>query len=189
MTWIQTYTGKQFHYDDVESNEIDILDVAHALSHQCRFAGHTSKFYSVAEHSILCMRLFGDEEEHLQKWALLHDAAEAYTQDIVRPMKHMLKQMCPAFGELEERIERHVWSSLGLEGDLPEEIKITDVHMLLAEREALLCETDYPWELPQCAFPDLQPRPDIKIYGWQPGRVKGEFLWHHENLFIDPTRK
>jgi hypothetical protein len=51
--WIQTYTGKKFYPLTATIDDIDIEDIAHSLSMQCRFNGHCYVFYSVAEHSVL----------------------------------------------------------------------------------------------------------------------------------------
>ena len=58
---LQTYTGKIFDFNDIRPEVIDIIDIAHALSNVCRWGGHCSKFYSVAEHSILCSYLAAQE--------------------------------------------------------------------------------------------------------------------------------
>ena len=50
--WMQTYSGVQFWPLDPHHSEINIVDIAHALSNMCRYAGHCREFYSVAEHSI-----------------------------------------------------------------------------------------------------------------------------------------
>ena len=73
--WIQTYTGRQFWPLDPRIEDIDIHDIAHALSHQCRYSGHCLRFYSVAEHSVLLSHHVAGEH---MLWALLHDAWEAY---------------------------------------------------------------------------------------------------------------
>ena len=52
-TWIQTYTGRAFDLLDPRPEQIDPLDIAHALSQICRFTGHVREFYSVAQHSVL----------------------------------------------------------------------------------------------------------------------------------------
>ena len=52
MDWIQTYSGKKFYPLDPRPEDIDIRDIAHALSLNCRFNGHCRCFYSVAEHSV-----------------------------------------------------------------------------------------------------------------------------------------
>lgn len=50
--WMQTFTGRQFWPMDPRPEDLDILDIAHALSLLCRFGGHCQRFYSVAEHSV-----------------------------------------------------------------------------------------------------------------------------------------
>lgn len=82
--WITTYSGNKLHYEEPSPDEINIEDIAHALSLKCRFSGHCFKFYSVAEHSVRVAELLPDE---LKLSGLLHDAAEAYIPDIPRPIK------------------------------------------------------------------------------------------------------
>ena len=70
------------------TNEIDIEDIATSLSNQCRFAGHTSTFYSIAEHSVYValmapVKLF-------QIYYLLHDGHEYLYQDLTRPLKNLI---------------------------------------------------------------------------------------------------
>jgi hypothetical protein len=90
--WIQTFTGVRFYPLDPQPEDINIEDIAHALSMKCRFNGHTSEFYSVAWHSVLvsieCEKQF-PKQPNLGLWGLLHDAAEAYLPDIPRPIKNM----------------------------------------------------------------------------------------------------
>lgn len=69
---------------DLRIEEIDINDIAHHLSMICRWGGGTPGFYSVAEHSV---RVAAKLPDKLKLWGLLHDAAEAYLGDHVRPMK------------------------------------------------------------------------------------------------------
>lgn len=85
--WIQTATGRQFWPLDPRPEDVDVRDVAHALSNVCRFAGHTRWHYSVAQHSLLAS-LYAPPGSGLP--ALLHDAAEAYMGDIARPWKRFL---------------------------------------------------------------------------------------------------
>lgn len=49
--WIETYTGRKFYLLHPRPEDVDITDIAHALSNQCRYTGHTRMFYSIAEHS------------------------------------------------------------------------------------------------------------------------------------------
>src|SRR5271165_7548492 len=82
--WIQTYTGRVMYPLDPRPEEINIIDIAHALSNLCRFTGHVRTFYSVAEHSVRVSQ-HCDPKDAL--WGLLHDASEAYLADMSRPMK------------------------------------------------------------------------------------------------------
>lgn len=78
---VYTYTGRLVDVLDPSPADIALEDIAHALACTCRFNGHCSGFYSVAQHSILVAQICGD------RWGLLHDAAEAYLGDVIRPLK------------------------------------------------------------------------------------------------------
>lgn len=71
----------------------DIKEVIQALPKINRYNGNTEFPYSVACHSMACMEaamLFEDiHEPHKLLAILLHDAAEAYIGDIVRPIKNI----------------------------------------------------------------------------------------------------
>lgn len=87
--WLETYTGIKFYPLDPRPEEVEIEDVAHALSNICRFNGHTKWFYPVSAH---CVNLAYLVEAHnfnkqFQLFALLHDAAEAYICDFPAPIK------------------------------------------------------------------------------------------------------
>lgn len=90
---IETYSGTAYEFMNPDPNIITIEDVAHALSNTCRFSGHVQKYYSVAEHSILVSRILEKQghNPYLQLCGLLHDAEEAYTQDIPKPLKLILE--------------------------------------------------------------------------------------------------
>lgn len=92
---ILTSTGKWFDILRPDPSLIDLHDIASALSKLCRFGGHCQQFYSVAEHSILAakmMRQRNGGNPALIRWALLHDASEAYVVDIPRPAKRQLTE-------------------------------------------------------------------------------------------------
>ncbi len=61
MSYIQTLSGKKFDYVNATVDDIEIEDIATALSHICRFAGYLPEFYSVAQHSVLCSQLVEPE--------------------------------------------------------------------------------------------------------------------------------
>jgi len=84
-----TVSGRIVSVLDPHPEDIDLGDIAHALSMQCRYAGHIRRRWSVASHSIACLL----EAEHrglpieIQRACLMHDAAEAYVGDLIWPVK------------------------------------------------------------------------------------------------------
>ena len=98
---ITTFSGTIFNLIDPRPEMIVLDDIAHHLSMVCRWAGATKEFFSVAQHSVLVSKIVPD---HLQRWALLHDAAEAYIGDITRPLKAMLSDV----GVIERRIMHEI---------------------------------------------------------------------------------
>lgn len=90
MSWIVTASGKRVDPLNVRPADIEMGDVCHALGNLCRFTGHSSRFYSVAEHCVRMVDWFFERASttpRLRLGALLHDAAEAYIGDISAPMK------------------------------------------------------------------------------------------------------
>jgi len=76
---IQARSGRYISFVAPDPNVFCINDIAHALSHTCRFGGHTRDFYSVAQHSVLVSYLVPENDQFA---ALMHDAAEAYVGDV-----------------------------------------------------------------------------------------------------------
>ena len=137
-SWIQTYTGIQFWPLDPRPEEIEIRDIAHALSLLCRFNGHCRRFYSVAEHSVHVSRIVAPEKG---LWGLLHDAAEAYLSDIPQPVKQHLDH----FHHAEEKMLVAVAERFGLPADIPAEVDRADKIMLSTEKLALMGQEPAPW--------------------------------------------
>lgn len=101
---IRTVSGKYVNFIEPDSATITIHDVAHALSKICRYNGHVRRFYSVADHCIYCVKMAvhdGIVDKRLLQTILLHDAAEAYIGDVVKPLKNLL----PQYREIEKRLE------------------------------------------------------------------------------------
>ena len=131
---IETFTGMMFDVVNPRPEDVRIDDIAHALSLLNRFNGHTRLPYSVAEHSVhVCSDVVGDVELRLA--ALLHDAAEAYTGDMTRP----LKLHNPDFCRMQERIEATIWKAfdVDLTPTMEAIIKVADNAVLRAEAETL----------------------------------------------------
>jgi uncharacterized protein len=138
--WIQTYTGKQFWPLDPQIVDIDIRDIAHALSMICRFTGHCEKFYSVAEHSIRVSEILPND---LKLYGLLHDASEAYLSDVARPLK-----MLPMFSEyriIEKILQEMIYIRYGLDSQEPEKVKEADNILLFTEARDLMKTPPASW--------------------------------------------
>lgn len=83
---VLTFTGKRVNLLDPDPRAIDIMDIAVGLANQTRFNGQAPGYsYQVAQHCVWGSHQFEDPEMALR--FLLHDAHEAYTGDIVRPMR------------------------------------------------------------------------------------------------------
>lgn len=108
MSYITTVTGKHFYPMKPEEQDIDLVDIAHALSLLCRANGHFRIFYSVAQHSLACAHeaLARGCSPEVILGCLLHDASEAYLSDVTRPVKRNL----PQYLEAEERLQNEIWN-------------------------------------------------------------------------------
>lgn len=139
MTQILTYLGKSFDLSAPDADLIDPRDIAHALAHICRFGGHTSRFYSVAQHSCIVAELVPEEHKLA---ALLHDATEAYCGDMVRP----LKMAMPTYCDIEERIWLAVCKRFWIDPDLPSCVYDADMIALATERRDLMPHHPAAWD-------------------------------------------
>ena len=108
MSYITTFTGKHFTPIHPVSEEIDMKDIAHALSLICRANGHTRFFYSVAQHSITCYREAESRglSNRIQFGCLLHDSSEAYLSDVTRPIKAKLTE----YLIIEDQLQNMIWN-------------------------------------------------------------------------------
>lgn len=130
--WMQTYTGRQSWPLNIDDDGLNMLDAAHSLSMQCRYAGHCIKFLSVAEHLVHCYRaakLLGHRPA-VQKAALFHDVPEYLLVDVPRAVKPELK----GYRELEDGLARRVARRYGVEYPWPAEVIEIDNRILLDER-------------------------------------------------------
>lgn len=153
-TWIQTFTGRQFWPLDPKAEDIDIRDIAHALALKCRYTGHCREFYSIAQHSCLVGAAVEDKgknsfDHRLCLTALLHDAAEAYTADIARPVKKSIAQ----FAEIEHRLESVIAKKFGLLFPFPGVVKWADNCLLATERRDLMATPPRPWRSVEAVEP------------------------------------
>lgn len=174
--WIQTHTGRQFFPLNPRIEDIDVEDIAHALSHLCRFAGHTRVFYSVAEHavrvSLLCQQLSARGGLYEAAWGLHHDDSEAYMIDLPRPLKRST-EIGPGYRQAEQRLMEVICRRFNLHPQEPPVVKEADTILLITERRDLLSQPPELWQEDFGAL--IQPLPDI-IEPWSSERAKEEYL-------------
>lgn len=85
--------GKVFDVFNPDPNDINIEYIAFVLAGINRFGGDARPFYSVGQHCVNCYRYlkyYYPNNYKLQMSGLLHDAPEAYLQDIITPLKKYL---------------------------------------------------------------------------------------------------
>ena len=138
MAKILTFSGHDFDLLRPDDTAWSIIDIAHGLSNLCRFAGHTTEFYSVAQHCVVMSR---HVPQRLALTALFHDAAEAFVGDMPTPLKALLGE----YRTIETRIQAAILRRLGLPETLPLEIKRADRVLLATERRDLLPRGASPW--------------------------------------------
>jgi 5'-deoxynucleotidase YfbR-like HD superfamily hydrolase len=170
---IHTYTGKMVDVTNLRKRDIDIQDIAHALSNQCRFSGHTNKFYSVAQHSVLVSRLVPEDQ---RLGGLLHDAPEAYLQDMARPLK-MHPRLGQAYRGMESRVQK-VMEDYFKTALLTEEIIAADNVVLVTEARDLMHGVK-GWGY----YTDIEPL-KATIIPWSPARAKSEFMLTYLRLTV-----
>lgn len=135
--WITTYSGHPFFPLEPKPADVRIADIAHALANLCRFAGHTRRFYSVAQHSVLVSRLC-DERDAM--WGLLHDASEAYLCDITRPVKRTPD--LDGYRRVEAGVQAAIVVKFGLSPEEPAIVKAADALVLRTEQRDLMAMPD-----------------------------------------------
>lgn len=174
---MQVYSGKPFYPNDPRPEDINIEDIAHSLSNQCRFNGHTHTFYSVAEHSVLVAKMVKEKTNNnveLVKQALMHDAPEAYVGDVIRPLKMQLKEW--------DSFEQPVWEAICKRYNIQVEFdpivhEMDYMACAIEKRDVMTDSKGVCWgTLPK-------PNPDFRVYGLSPEHAKEKFLNYFYCLF------
>jgi hypothetical protein len=175
---MQTRWGRAFYPLDPRPEDIDICDIAASLAKLCRYTGHTKSFYSVAQHSVLVSTLVPAEHA---RWGLLHDAAEAYTGDMGRPMKLAIRTPASEWGpipydQVSHSIDIVIAEKFGLPFPAPFCVKQADIMAAAIEKRDVMIRSDWEW-------PDLPKPLAVRIFPVGPVEAELMFLQRYVQLF------
>lgn len=133
---IKTISGKLFNLFEPTVEMIDIRDIAAGLANKGHFSGLTPFYFSIAQHCVMVCDEFSSfdptPDPKMKLLALLHDAAEAYVGDMIKPLKVRM----PQFAEVEENIQKIICSRFGLDFSSMHLIKSTDLFIQELEYNA-----------------------------------------------------
>ncbi len=172
---MNTISGVLLDPKNVKADDIRLYDIAHPLSFICRGVGQVKHFLSVGQHCINCAKEAEGRgySDRVILACLLHDGAEAYVSDIIRPVKVLLEN----FDEIEDRFQEAIYEHFGL-GDLTEEerelVHLIDDAMLWNEAKELFAHVD------ELEPPLLSTIPNFKVRDFQD--VENEFNLMAVNL-------
>jgi hypothetical protein len=179
--WMQTISGTRFSLDEPSSEDVHIYDIAHALSILPRFTGHTARPYSVAQHSVLVSQVCPPEHA---LWGLLHDAEEAYCNDLSRPVKKLMRQASynlggeSPFDVVARSVQDAICQKFGLPSREPDCVKEADNALLCTERRDLMGDPQDWHHTNENGFSALPER----IVAWKYTQARAMFLERFREL-------
>lgn len=170
--WLQLHDGSQWFADAPHAHDYKVEVIAHALSQQCRFAGHSIYPYTVLHHSLLV----GIEvarhtlDKAMIRAALSHDFAEAFVVDMPAPIKRMPEM--GGYRRLIKAVERAIAAHFELTPYLEHQrIKLADLVLLATEHRDVLGPSPHDAEwLP------LPPPREERIFEMDAASVRTGFL-------------
>lgn len=169
-TFIETYTGRAFWPLNPTMDALSVIDIAHALSNQCRYSGHVAFFYSVAQHCCLLAEWLsnrgGSALDCLQ--ILMHDAPEAYLVDVPRPVK----QYMPEYRVWDHAVDAVIRQWMGWNFPRPSFQDEFDSRIIVDERAQLMSLSNNDWGH------KLEPM-GIVIEPWTPEEAEQTFLMQY----------
>lgn len=173
VDFITTATGRRFHFEDPQPDEIDIADIAYSLSHTNRWGGHCYPALSVAQHSVMVADalLRTGAPQMIQLQGLMHDAAEAYLGDIPTPIKALL----PEYMAMELLVTDVIFRRFGIPMPMDHQVHLHDVEMRKWEYRDLMPPVDG-------VEPPVGNRP--KLVPWNPVQSETAFVGRFYDLTL-----
>jgi len=172
---ILTFSGARLDLQSPAVEMITLRDIAHALSRIGRFCGAGDHIATVAQHCVHVSLLCSPE---CARWALLHDASEAYLGDVSSPLKSLL----PEYQHLEKIWQDAISTRFGVPRC---DCKYWDVQSMLTERRdnGPYFMTDAEWLGLSLDTPTPEPDP-IPWTAWSTARAEAIYLARAEQLGI-----
>ena len=160
MAKLETVSGRKIDVTNPDPSTIEITDIAWALSRMPRFSGHSIPYipYSVAQHCIQVMKDLAPHGSRVQLHGLLHDAAEAYINDLPSPVKH-IPEIHAVISKLEDSLMLTIYEAIGVAPPTEEEeiiVKIADKNQQAIEAYNFMYTRGSDWNLPKVSFKKLQ---------------------------------
>jgi 5'-deoxynucleotidase YfbR-like HD superfamily hydrolase len=160
MATLETVSGRKIDVSNPNPADIVIEDIAWALSRMPRFSGHSIPYtpYSVAQHCIQVAEDLKDYGPDVQLYGLLHDAAEAYINDLPSPVKH-IPEIHAVIKKLEDSLMTAIYTSLKITPPTEQEealVKIADKTQQAVEAYNFMYSRGKDWNLPDVSFIKLQ---------------------------------
>lgn len=193
---IRTFLGKNINPFKIELEDIHIEDIAHALALCNRFAGHTKRPISVAQHSVYVSMISGKHYKDcpcislvpsdscncgapkFAKQGLLHDASEAYLGDVTKWIKHT--EEMKEFRRIEDEVQRMIYHKFGCKFDVYPEVEDADRIMVRYEGKQGLGKS---FKIDHPNYPPLVKRQIERVGEWD------FWTWRHaEQMFLDHYR-
>jgi uncharacterized protein len=169
--------------------DVVVEDVAWALGRQCRFGGHSLRYYSVAEHSLLVEQVgglvLGESRPEALLSFLLHDAARAYLRDAVetgaKDEALSYADLFPGYRELELAWEARCRQVLGCAWDGEVQAKVEEACALAAglEKYYLFKSVRYADKIATCVHKGF-----LRVRGRSPETAGVYFLERYRQLAV-----
>jgi len=117
--YIRMINGSKFYPRHPERLVPDVEEIAHHLAQVNRYNGALRRPYSVGQHCLLVEQVMREHHPECSPMdrlgALMHDAEEAYLNDMTSPVKSISHE----YKELGRRVRRIIFYKLGIDHPIP----------------------------------------------------------------------
>jgi 5'-deoxynucleotidase YfbR-like HD superfamily hydrolase len=187
-TWQRMLSGRSLNLIDPSPLDVEIHDIALGLSRNTRWNGQTSgpHGWSVAQHALLVVDILQRTHPDSPSWvllaALLHDAPEYVTHDLITPLKSAVGNV---FREIEARLQTAVHIAFGLPPRLPREVatRIKRADLVAAATEAVQLAGFTAAEAKSLLHIAAKPLDDFPLVPLPSAKAEAEFLKRFDRFY------